>query len=43
MQKDKKKSKGNIIENRQRMKEEESKEGKLRTKKEIKAERKIRW
>ena len=40
--KDKKKSQGNIIEDRQRMKVEESKEGKQKTKKEIETERKIR-
>ena len=36
-------SKGNRIEDRQRMKVEESKEGKQKAKKEIEAERKIRW
>ena len=36
-------SKGNRIEDRQKMKVEESKEGKQKTKKEIGAERKIRW
>ena len=36
-------SKGNRIEDRQRMKVEESKEGKQKTKKEIEAETKIRW
>ena len=36
-------SKGNRIEDRQIMKVEESKEGKQKTKKEIEAERKIRW
>ena len=43
MQKDKEKSKGNITEDRQRMKVEESQEGKYKTKKEIEAERKIGW
>ena len=42
MQKDKEKSKGNIIQDRQRMKVEESQEGKQKTKKKIEAERKIR-
>ena len=42
-QKDKEKSKGNIMEDMQRMKVEESQEGKQKTKKEIEAERKIRW
>ena len=36
-------SKGNRIEDRQRMKVEQSKEGKQKTKKEIEAKRKIRW
>ena len=36
-------SKGNRIEDRQRMKVKESKERKQKTKKEIEAERKIRW
>ena len=36
-------SKGNRIEDRQRIKVEEIKEGKQKTKKEIEAERKIRW
>ena len=35
--------KGDRIEDRQRMKVEESKEGKQKIKKEIEAERKIRW
>ena len=43
VQKDKEKSKGNIIENRQRMKVEKCQEGKQKTKKEIEAERKIKW
>ena len=36
-------SRGNRIEDRQIIKVEESKEGKQKTKKEIEAERKIRW
>ena len=36
-------SKGDRTEDRQRMKVEESKERKQKTKKEIEAERKIRW
>ena len=36
-------SEGNKKEDTQRMKVEESKEGKQKTKKEIEAERKIRW
>ena len=39
-QKDKENSKGNIIEDRQRMEVEEIQEGKQKTRKEIKAERK---
>ena len=41
MQKDKEKSKGNIIQDRQRMKVEESQEGKQKTKKEIEAKKKV--
>ena len=41
-QKDKEDSNGNIIEDMQRMKVEESQEGKQKTKKEIEAERKNR-
>ena len=36
-------SKGNRIEDRQRKKVEENERGKQKTKKEIEAERKIRW
>ena len=36
-------SKGNRIEDRQRMKVKESKEGKQKKKKKIEAEKKIRW
>ena len=42
VQKNKKKRKGNIIEDLQRMKVEESQEGKQKTKKKIEGERKIR-
>ena len=41
-EKDKEKSKGNIIEDRQRKKVEESQEGKYKTKKKTRAERESR-